>query len=67
MTNYITVTKKPNFQTKHPIDALAAVCLQVCGGGYTASQTAQAMQLQSKVRTAGKATKNGITIALSFS
>ena len=62
----VIVTKKPNFQTTHPIQALAAVCLQVCGGGYSVSQTAQAMQLQTKVRTAGKATKNGYTIKLEF-
>ena len=62
----VIVTKKPIFQTTHPIQALAAVCLQVCGGGLTVSQTAQAMELQSKVRTAGKATKNGYTIELQF-
>jgi lipopolysaccharide export system protein LptC len=62
----VIVTKKPNFQTTHPVEALAAVCLQVCGGGLTVSQTAQAMELQSKVRTAGIATKNGYIIELQF-
>ena len=45
----VIVTKKPNFQTTHPIQALAAVSLQVCCGGYSVSQTAQAMELQTKV------------------
>lgn len=65
MTNVI-VTKKPAFKFTYEMDELAELCLNICGGGLTVSQTAQAMELQSKVRTAGKATKNGYTIALQF-
>lgn len=45
-----------------PMEKLAAICLQICGGGYTVSQTAQAMELQQKIIAKGKATKNKITV-----
>jgi hypothetical protein len=66
MASLITVSKKPNFQSQHPNSPkmLSAICLQICGGGLTTTQTAQAMELQSKILANGKATKNKYTITL---
>ena len=66
MATFVTVTnKEKNLNTTRPISALAAICVAVCGGGYTTRQTADAMALQTKVRENGKATKNKFTIVLS--
>ena len=59
----VTVSKN-NIQSSYQLDALAAICLKICGGGYTVNQTAQAMELQTKIRTTGNARKNGYTIIL---
>jgi hypothetical protein len=65
MANFVTVTnKEKELKITRPIMALAAICVAVCGGGYTASQTAQAMELQRKVKEKGSATKNKYTITL---
>lgn len=60
----IIVTKKPAFKFTYDMDDLAELCLNICGGGLTVSQTAQAIELQTTVKTAGKATKNGYTLTL---
>lgn len=59
----VTVTKD-NQSRQFPFASLAAICLQICGGGYTVSQTAQAMELQTKIVANGKATKNKITVVV---
>ena len=41
---------------------LPHICLQICGGGYTAGQTADAMALQSQVEQDGEAKYKGVTI-----
>ena len=65
MASFVVVTnKEKNINTTRPIITLAAICVAVCGGGYTAKQTADAMALQTKVRENGKATKNKFTIEL---
>ena len=38
-----------------PNEKLAEVCLQLCGGGWTAAQTKKAMALQAKVLETGRA------------
>ena len=58
-----TVTVIKDKQSRQfPMEKLAAICLQICGGGYTVSQTAQAMELQQKIIAKGNATKNKITV-----
>jgi hypothetical protein len=65
MANFVTVTnKEKELKITRPIMALAAICVAVCGGGYTANQTADAMALQRKVKEKGSATKNNYTITL---
>ena len=48
-----------------PASELAKVCLELCGGGITERQTAQAMQLQAKVLKARNASIGIYSIALS--
>ncbi len=45
-------------------DIRAAVCLQVAGGGYSAWQTAGAIELQRELETTGRAKYKGVTIEL---
>lgn len=65
MANFVSVTnQKKNLATIRPIASLAAICVAVCGGGYSVNQTAQAMELQRKVRENGRAKKNNYMIKL---
>ena len=49
--------------TKTFNDALLShVCLQICGGGWTASQTANAMILQADVDRDGVGKYKGVTV-----
>lgn len=49
--------------TKTFNDALLPnICLQICGGGYTASQTANAMILQRDVERDGVGRYKGVTV-----
>lgn len=58
----ITVEKRGT-ATKTFKDALLPdVCLQVCGGGYTASQTTNAMILQRDVERDGVGKYKGVTV-----
>ena len=41
---------------------LPHICLQICGGGYTASQTANAMILQRDVERDGVGKYKGVTV-----
>ena len=41
---------------------LPDVCLQICGGGYTAGQTANAMILQRDVERDGVGKYKGVTV-----
>ena len=49
--------------TKTFNDALLPnICLQICGGGWTASQTANAMLLQADVERDGVGKYKGVTV-----
>ena len=41
---------------------LPHICLQICGGGYTAGQTAHAMLLQANVERDGVGKYKGVTV-----
>ena len=41
----------------YPIDKLAAIAVQLAGGGYTVAQTAKAMEIQSELQ-AGKTVRS---------
>ena len=41
---------------------LPNICLQICGGGWTASQTANAMRLQADVERDGVGKLKGVTV-----
>ena len=43
-------------------ETLPNVCLQICGGGYTAGQTASAMILQRDVERDGVGKYKGVTV-----
>ena len=48
----------------YPIDKLAAIAVQLAGGGYTVAQTAKAMEIQANLQ-AGKTIKaNGYTVKI---
>ena len=48
----------------YPIDKLAAIAVQLAGGGYTVAQTAKAMEIQSELQ-AGKTVKaKGYTVKI---
>ena len=48
----------------YSIDKLAAIAVQLAGGGYTVEQTAYAMSIQSELK-AGKTVKvNGYTVKI---
>lgn len=51
------------YESSFPDAILAEVCLEVAGGGYTANQTANAMQLRQQVEEhgTGKLGKTTIT------
>lgn len=63
----LTVNKRNIIRT-FPDSLLPNVCLQVCGGGYTPKQTADATLLQSKVSERGYAIygkgRNVVTITM---
>jgi hypothetical protein len=60
MIEVIKGTAKQNF----PIDKIAAVALQLAGGGYTVAQTAKAMEIQADLK-AGKTVKaKGFTVKI---
>ena len=63
----LTINKR-NIIRQFPDSLLPQICLQVCGGGYTTKQTADAMLLQSKVTERGYATygkgRNVVTITM---
>ena len=45
-----------------PDEYLPHICLQICGGGYTAGQTANAMILQRDVDRDGVGKYKGVTV-----
>ncbi len=45
-----------------PDHLLPNICLQIAGGGWSAKQTAKALELQAKVNETGKAKFKHITI-----
>ena len=49
----ILIEKRGVLQRSVEDEYLPHICLQICGGGYTASQTANAMILKSKVEQLG--------------
>jgi hypothetical protein len=56
--------KKGVSKTTFPIDKIAAVALQLAGGGYTVAQTAKAMEIQADLK-AGKTVKaKGFTVKI---
>lgn len=60
----IIVTNKQN-QTAHYDDKLLPdICFKICGSGMTVKNTADAMELQTKIRLNGIAKNNGYTIEL---
>ncbi len=60
----ITVTNKAKQTAQYENTRLADVCFKICGSGLTIKNTADAMELQTKIRLNGKAKKNGYTIEL---
>ena len=58
----IEISKRGHCSIKFPDSMLPDVCLQICGGGYTAGQTADAMAIQSQVERDGVAEYKGVTI-----
>jgi len=60
----IIVTNKQNQTAHYDNTSLPDVCFKICGSGLTVKNTADAMELQTKIRLNGKAMKNGYTIEL---
>lgn len=58
----IEISKRGMCPRQFPDSMLPDVCLQICGGGYTAGQTANAMALQSQVEQDGVGKYKGVTI-----
>ena len=58
----IEISKRGMCPRKLPDSMLPALCLQICGGGYTASQTANAMILQRDVERDGVGKYKGVTV-----
>ena len=58
----IEISKRGQPTRKLPDSMLPDVCLQICGGGYTASQTANAMLLQADVERDGVGKYKGVTV-----
>lgn len=58
----IEISKRGMCPRKLPDSMLPDVCLQVCGGGYTAGQTTSAMILQADVERDGVGKYKGVTV-----
>lgn len=58
----IEVTKKGYKPVQLKDELLPALCLEICGGGYTPSSVANAMILQGKVNETGTASYKGVTL-----
>ena len=58
----IEISKRGMCPRKLPDSMLPHICLQICGGGYTASQTANAMILQRDVERDGVGKHKGVTV-----
>ena len=65
----ITVNRRINselaYESVFPDEILAEVCLEVAGGGYSAGQTAAAMQLRQQVEETGKGKLGKTTVTKS--
>ena len=58
----IEISKRGVLQRSVEEKYLPNICLQICGGGYTASQTANAMILQRDVERDGVGKYKGVTV-----
>ena len=58
----ILIEKRGVLQRSVEDEYLPHICLQICGGGYTASQTANAMILQRDVEQDGVGKYKGVTV-----
>ena len=58
----IEISKRGMCPRKLPDSMLPDVCLQIVGGGWTASQTANAMLLQADVERDGVGKYKGVTV-----
>ena len=58
----IEISKRGRCLWQFQDSMLPDLCLQICGGGYTASQTANAMILKSKVEQDGVGKYKGVTV-----
>lgn len=65
----ITVTRRINaekaYESVFPDAILAEICLEVAGGGYSAGQTAAAMQLRQQVEETGSGKLGKTTVTKS--
>ena len=60
----IKITTKSGVTRTFPDDKLAAICLELAGGGYTAAQTAKAMQYQDALTKEGTLKVRTMTITI---
>ena len=58
----IQITYRDGSTRVFPRDKLAAICLELAGGGYTEKQTAKAMLMQSQLLKANKVKHRGIKL-----
>lgn len=57
----IIITKGKS-RVEFPDDRLPAICLELCGGGWSEKQTRDALLLKAEIETKGAAKKRGFTI-----
>lgn len=62
-TRQLIVTNPDGMVAKGPADRLESMLLNLCGGGWNANETAEAMRLGQIVRSGGTAEKKGLEAA----
>lgn len=55
---------KGNSTQRFSLDKLAAICVQLAGGGYTMTQTAKAMDIKNKLNAGQMVKTNGYTVKI---
>ena len=55
---------KGNATQHFPMEKLAAICVQIAGGGYTMAQTAKAMDIKNKLNAGQMVKINGYTVKI---